>query len=132
MLCFNEKGYGRILTNSIENKNKILKEIKIMNEFEFEYIPNDLIFIIDNDTILDDCQLVYNGKFYDLDLEELHNRLEAKRVPFGVLIGNYDYEYGFVNLSEGSKKTSIRWLYENGFYNKNNVHSQYGLSYLNN
>lgn len=132
MLRFNEKEYGRILTNSIENKNKIIKEIQLMDKFEFEYLPEDLILLINNHTILEDCSLIYVGKFYELDLEELHGRLESNNVPFGILLGNHNYEYGYTTLDQKSKKTTIRWLYENGFYDKNDVHSQYGLSYLNN
>jgi hypothetical protein len=128
---FDYKEYGIILTDSVKHKKAIIAEMRKMDSEEVEYyMPDDIIAIINKDTILEECQLVYVGKFDVINLEELHNRMETKGVPFAILMGRYDREYDVITLSKKSWRTSIRWLFENGFYTRENVHAQYGITYL--
>jgi hypothetical protein len=66
---FNRKGTGRIYTDKEENIEKIENIIKEMDEFEFEYLPKDLIAVFDGKV-----KCVYNYKFDELDLSELCQR----------------------------------------------------------
>lgn len=63
---FGRKSYARIYTDKEENIEKIRTIIKRLDEFEFGYLPNDLIAVYDGK-----IELVYNHKFDDLDLKEL-------------------------------------------------------------
>ena len=60
--CFYEKGYGRIVVDTEEEKIVVLKIIEDLDEYEFEnYYPDDLVVVGDGD-------LIYVGKFF-LNLE---------------------------------------------------------------
>jgi hypothetical protein len=64
-----EKHEARIYTNKQENIEKIKEIIKEIDEFEYEYLPNDLITVFNGK-----IDYVYNGKFYDIDMDELMKR----------------------------------------------------------
>jgi len=68
-LTFLRKGMGRIYTDSVTNIERIKEIIKEMDEFEYEYLPDNLI-----SEFLGEIQHVYTGKFDDLDLDELMKR----------------------------------------------------------
>lgn len=64
-----EKHEARIYTDKETNIPKIKDIIKEIDEFEFEYLPQDLITVFKGD-----IQYVYNGKFYDIDMDEVIKR----------------------------------------------------------
>lgn len=67
---FPEKHYGRIYTDKPENIYLIEQEIKKMDEFEYEYLPKDLIAVYEGQ-----IDYVYTHKFYAIDLDELMQNL---------------------------------------------------------
>lgn len=70
-----EKHEARIYTDKVENIEKVKELIKELDEFEYEYLPKDLIAVF-NGTI----DYVYNGKFYDIDMDELMKRCWEKGI----------------------------------------------------
>jgi hypothetical protein len=64
-----EKHYARIYTDKPENIEKIKEIIKDMDEYEADYLPKDLI-----DVFTGHVEYVYNGKFYDIDMDALMTR----------------------------------------------------------
>lgn len=66
---FNRKGNGRIYTNNAENIERIKEIIKEMDEFEYDYLPDDLITVFKGE-----IKHVYTHKFDSLDLDELMRR----------------------------------------------------------
>ena len=73
---FKRKGYGRIFTSSEENIVKIREVIRAMDADEYDYLPDDLIAVYPGYD-----QVVYNGKFYDFDLDELVERCQREGIP---------------------------------------------------
>lgn len=93
---FQHKGYGRIFTDSEENIEKIKKIIQEMDEYEFGYLPSDLIAVYDPskykvyaDGSVGTEDTVYNHKFDDLDLGELMFRCWNNGIHVFCLIGRY-------------------------------------------
>ena len=60
------KGYGRIYCEKSEDIDKIKAIIEQMDSFEFDYLPDDFITTFDKFP-----QVVYTGKFDDLDMDDL-------------------------------------------------------------
>lgn len=95
-MTFEHKGYGRIFTDSEENVEKIKEVIKEMDEYEFGYLPKDLITVYDPDSFkkyedgsIGTADTVYNHKFDDLDLGELMFRCWSRGIHMFCVIGRY-------------------------------------------
>lgn len=91
MMTFPHKGYGRIF---VENKNDILaiKEIiKGMDEFEFGYLPTNLIAVFSEENL----HSVYTHKFDDMNMTEVMCRAWSKGIKcfcvFGKITGYEDF-----------------------------------------
>lgn len=69
------KGFSRIYTDKQENIDKIKEIIRIMDEFEYDYLPDDLISVFDGK-----IEYVYNGKFFEIDMKELVARCESRGI----------------------------------------------------
>ena len=99
---FPRKGYGRIFVEKEEDIEKVKDVIRKMDEFEFEYLPNDLIAVCDsnirtfpNENPKDHLWLdmKYTHKFDCLNLNELQFRCWAAGIKvFCVMDGSKDYE----------------------------------------
>ncbi len=78
---FNRKGYGRIYTDTEANAARIHDLIREADTDEYDYLPADLIAV-------DNCfdETVYNGKFYDFDLDALMARCEREGIPCRVIV----------------------------------------------
>ena len=63
---FPHKGYGRIYVEKEEDIQKVKDIIKEMDEFEFEYLPKDLITVFKDKIVT-----TFTGKFDDLDISIL-------------------------------------------------------------
>ena len=63
---FSRKGYGRIVVEKETDIEKIKIIIKNIDEYEYSYLPEDLICIHS-----EKIELRYTHKFSDLDLNEL-------------------------------------------------------------
>ena len=70
-----EKGEARIYTDKEENIEKISAIIKEIDEFEWEYLPDDLITVFNGR-----IDYIYHGKFYDIDMDELMKRCWTKGI----------------------------------------------------
>lgn len=60
------KGYGRIYVDSEENIEKVKEIIKRLDEFEYDYLPKNMIAVY-----TDFPNVVYIHKFSDLDMDGL-------------------------------------------------------------
>ena len=60
---FPHKGYGRIYVDKQEDIQSVKDIIKEMDEFEYEYLPDDLIAVFEAKIVT-----TYTHKFDDLDI----------------------------------------------------------------
>ena len=72
---FTRKGYGRIYVADPTKIEAVKAIIKAMDEFEYDYLPKDFVA-----PFTEYPQLVYTGKFDDLDLHELTARCFAQGI----------------------------------------------------
>ena len=96
MNTLTHKGYGRIYVKSKEDIEKVKGIIKELDEFEYGYLPSDLIALFADYPIT--C---YTHKFSDLDMD----RLTATCLDRGIHIWVFDAghnEYP-LNLIESTK-----------------------------
>ena len=82
---FKRKGSGRIFTDSEENIAKIREMIREIDEYEYDYLPDDLVAIHPGYD-----QAVYNGKFYNFDLDKLAERCLHEGIPCRVVVAEED------------------------------------------
>jgi len=66
MNTLNRKSYGAIYVDTEENIEKVKEIIKEIDEFEFSYLPNNLIMPFDHYP-----NVQYTHKFCDLDMDKL-------------------------------------------------------------
>lgn len=66
-MTLDRKGYGRIFVEKETDIQKVKDIIKEMDEFEFDYLPDDLITVFSEDNM----KAVYTHKFSDLDTQLL-------------------------------------------------------------
>lgn len=90
MMRFPRKDYGRILVQKEEDIDKVKDIIKEMNEFEYEYLPDNFIGVFEKDNI----ETVYTHKFDDLDLVELQIRCWEQNTPIMIICGLINTDYG--------------------------------------
>jgi len=87
-MTFTRKGYGRIFVEKKEHIKIVKDEIKEMDECEYQYMPNDIIAVFDENNI----KMEYTHKFDALNLEELQIRLWLKGI-YIIYIDNCHNEY---------------------------------------
>ena len=61
---YSRKGYGRFFVEKEEDIEKIKQIIQELDEYEFEYLPENLITVFDPENY----ESVYTHKFCDLDM----------------------------------------------------------------
>jgi len=66
MKCFERKGYGRIYVDKPENVEFVIRKIKELDKFEFEYLPGGFVV-----PFSEYPRLVYTYKFDSLDCDKL-------------------------------------------------------------
>lgn len=66
MRTFTKKGYGRIYVAKEEDIPKVIDIIKLIDEFEASYLPEDFVTPFQNYP-----SVVYVRKFSDMDINEL-------------------------------------------------------------
>lgn len=90
---FERKGYGRIFVQKEEDIQKVKDIIKEMDEFEYEYLPENLIAVFSPENM----DAVYTHKFDDLDTNELTRKCWERGIYmfcwFGKMTG-YEYYFG--------------------------------------
>lgn len=85
---FDRKGYGRIYVLREEDIPRVKEIIKEMDEFEYGYLPDDLIARFDSMNV----NTTYTYKFDNLDLNELQIRCWQSGILCFVLNGSLLYE----------------------------------------
>ena len=75
MQTFTKKGYGRIYVKYVQDVEKVKAIIQAMDEFEFKYMPQDLIVSFDAYP-----KVVYMHKFNDLNLDHLYAHCFAQGI----------------------------------------------------
>jgi hypothetical protein len=60
------KGYGRIYVDAVENIERVKEVIQEVDEYEFTYMPKDLIAVY-----TEYPKVVYTHKFCDMDMDKL-------------------------------------------------------------
>lgn len=96
------KGYARIFVEKEEDIPKVKEIIQKMDEYEYEYLPNELIAVFDpniktfpkenpKDHLWLDFK--YTHKFDSLNLNELQFRCWAEGIKIFCCIGGYNTEY---------------------------------------
>lgn len=96
---FSRKGYGRIFCNKEEDVPKIREIIERMDDFEYEYLPDELITVYrpeKNTKVFSDgskhyyIPLEYTHKFDSLDLNELQMRCMLEGIQMFCWIGGHE------------------------------------------
>ena len=82
-MIFDRKGYGRIFVEKQEDIQKVKDIIKEMDEFEFDYLPDDLITVFSEENM----KAVYTHKFCDLDTQLLTRLCWEKGIKMFVWYG---------------------------------------------
>lgn len=72
---FIEKYYGRIYVEKPEQIEQVKKIIEEMDEFEYGYLPKDLIAVYNGR-----IDYEYTGKFYAVELDELMAKCWGKGI----------------------------------------------------
>jgi len=83
---FPHKGYGRIYVEKEEDIQKVKDIIKEMDEFEFEYIPKDLIAVFKDKIVT-----THTHKFSDLDISVLMGKCWQQGIKMFCVDGGSDY-----------------------------------------
>lgn len=118
-MTFDYKGYGRIFVEKKEDIKKVKDKIKELNDFEYEYLPENLICVWSGH--LDD--LVYNLKFDKLDIDMLCLILQDEGVKCAWVKGDKD---GHDDLTD----TQAGLMYFAGFMNKHEILEEFLLDFL--
>ena len=97
-MTFPTKGYGRIFCKNMNDITKVKEIIKEIDEYEYQYLPEDLITIFpipkeENGEKSIYLKAVYTHKFNDLDLNELQARCFIKGIPIFCYIVSSSYNY---------------------------------------
>lgn len=87
---FQRQSNGRIFVKSEEDANRVREIIRKMDEFEYEYMPDDLItsepistkILGKNNFYV--IKLSYTHKFDNLDLNELQMRCFLENIPIAI------------------------------------------------
>lgn len=99
---FERKGYGRIFVEKEEDIDKVKDIIRMMDEFEYDYLPSKLITVFNpnNKTFPKEnpkdhlwLDMEYTHKFDSLNLNELQFRCWAEGIKiFCCIGGSQEYE----------------------------------------
>lgn len=101
---FPRKKYGKIFVNNRDDIPKVKEIIKAMDEFEFSYLPEELVDmfapeICQNGSYL--VRLAYTHKFDSLDLNELQARCWMAGIHVFCMMNNDDVVW-IRQLTEGN------------------------------
>jgi hypothetical protein len=87
---FTHKGYGRIFVEKEEDIAKLHTLIKNMDEYEYGYLPQDLITVYNPEKY----RSVYVHKFSDLDMGKVLKEAWRQDIHCFVVFGQID-QYDF-------------------------------------
>lgn len=80
---FPRKGYGRLFVEKENDIDALKKLIKEIDEFEYGYLPDDLIAVFSEENM----KSVYTYKFDDLNMTEVMCRAWAKDIKCFCVFG---------------------------------------------
>ena len=86
MNTLSHKSYGAIYVNKPEDVEKVKEVIKEMSEFEFDYLPKDLI-----KPFSEYPSVCYTHKFSDLDTDDLTAICWSKGIMIWVFDARCEY-----------------------------------------
>ena len=88
---FPHKGYGRLFVENKEDIVKVKEIIKEMDDWEYAYLPDDLITVFSDENM----KSVYTHKFDDMNMVEVMYRAWSKGIRcfcvFGHITGYEDF-----------------------------------------
>jgi hypothetical protein len=88
---FPHKNYGRIFVENKEDINALHQIIKEMDDFEYSYLPDDLIAVFSDENM----RSVYTHKFDDMNMTEVMYRAWSMGIKcfcvFGKISGYEDF-----------------------------------------
>lgn len=90
-MTLDRKGYGRIFVEKEGDIQKVKDVIKEMDEYEFDYLPDDLIAVFSEENM----KSVYTHKFCDLDIQLLTRVCWERGIKMFVWYGLLD---GYENV----------------------------------
>lgn len=122
-MTFDYKGYGRIFVEKEEDIQRVKDKIKEIDDFEYGYLPNDLICIWQGN--LED--LTYTYKFDELDIDYLCERLQEEGINAAWVTGK-EAEWGYYH--DQLTPSQAKLMYNAGFMNKNEILEEYRLDSL--
>ena len=73
---FPHKGYGRLFVETKEDIARVKEIIKEIDDFEYSYLPEDLITVFSDDNM----RSVYTHKFSDLNMTEVLYRAWSRGI----------------------------------------------------
>lgn len=121
-MTFEYKGYGRIFVENEKDIQIVKNKIKELDNFEYEYLPDDLIIVWRGD--LDDITYCY--KFDKLDIDNLCRELFNCGVKCAWVKGeSKDCDNHFL-LTD----FQAFFMYKAGFMNKHEILEEFGLEFL--
>ena len=86
MNCLSHKSYGAIYVNDPKDIEKVKEVIKEMDEFEFDYLPSELI-----KPFAEYPDVCYTHKFSDLDTDDLTAKCWTKGIMIWVFDARTEY-----------------------------------------
>lgn len=97
IVYWQDKSYGRIFLSDHKHINIVKKHIKQLDEFEYEYLSDDLFCVNVPGKKWEDTSLVYYGKFDISDfVEDLLDICSNKEIPIRIEVGtSYDNGQGY-------------------------------------
>lgn len=117
------KGYGRIFVEKEEDIQKVKDKIKEIDNFEYEYLPDNLITVWNKD--LND--LTYTYKFDEMNIDNLCEELQKSGIKVAWVRGE-EVQYGYYHYLLTSNQAKL--MYNAGFMSKHDILEDYDLDFL--
>lgn len=122
-MTFDYKGYGRIFVEKKEDIQKVKNKIKELDDFEYGYLPDDLICVWNGD--LDD--IVYTYKFDEMNIDNLCAKLKDDGVRAAWVTGR---QVEWCDYHNKLSSFQAKLMYNAGFMSKHDILEEFGLEFL--
>lgn len=122
-MTFCYKGYGRIFVQKEEDIQKVKNKIKEIDDFEYEYLPDNLITVWNKD--LND--LTYTHKFDEMNIDNLCEELQKGGINAAWVRGE-EVQNGYYHYLLTPSQAKI--MYNAGFMSKHDILEDYDLDFL--
>lgn len=120
---FEYKEYGRIFVGKEEDIQKVKDKIKEIDDYEYGYMPTDLIIVWNG--CLDDLTNVL--KFDELDIDNLCEQLQGEGIRCAWVKG-VDSMWCEVHTKLTIKQAKL--MYDAGFMSEKEILEEFGLGFL--